>query len=157
MTSNDIDSLKLLLERHFAENQAQISEMKAIALEMKKDNAEFRAQIKDDINSFKTEVREDINSFKEEVRKDIDSFKTEVNSKLEAVRSDIVTLQIEVVGLKHDVAGLYHWDYWLLSIILVIFAMPQIVASVKSLFSAITEGISGIISLFRKENSDNNK
>ena len=51
-------------------------------------------------------------------------------------------LQRDVEGLKHDVQGLYHWDYWLLSVILAVFAMPQIAAGIKSFFGAIAEGLS---------------
>ena len=61
-------------------------------------------------------------------------------------------LQRDVTGLKHDVQGLYHWNYWLLSIILVLFAMPQIVAGVKSLFGVIFDGVSALAGLFRKDN-----
>ena len=111
MTSQDMNTLTLLLDKHFAQTQAQIATMQ-------KENAEFREQIRQDMNSFKTEIREDINSFK-----------SEVNSKLDNIQAEIVVLQ-------HDVAGLYHWDYWLLSIIL-------IVSGVTALFAAITQGKEG--------------
>ena len=71
-------------------------------------------------------------------------------SGIDSLQSQISIVQSDISGLKQDVSGLYHWDYWLLSIILVVFAMPQIVAGVKSLFSAITDGVSSIVSLFRK-------
>ena len=139
MTSQDMNTLTLLLDKHFAQTQAQIATMQ-------KENAEFREQIRQDMNSFKTEIREDIKSFK-----------SEVNLKLDNIQAEIVVLQKDVVGLQHDVAGLYHWDYWLLSIILIFFALPQIVSGVTALFAAITHGIAGIIALFRKEEQSNQK
>ena len=67
------------------------------------------------------------------------------------MKAEISELQRDVTGLQHDVVGLYHWDYWLLSIILVVFAMPQIVAGIKSLFGAVADGISLIARAFRGE------
>ena len=119
-TSTDIQVLMVILE-----------EVRAI----RQDNADFKAGLKQDMQNFKA----DVNSRLDSMQADLSSIKTEIKS-----------LQFDVVGLKHDVSGLYHWDYWLLSIILVVFAMPQIVAGIKSLFGAITEGIAGIIALFRK-------
>lgn len=129
----DMSKLELLLREHFAQTEKQIAEIQ-------KSNSDFRTQIKDDMNNFKTEIREDINNFR-----------GEVNARFDGLHSDIVELQKDVEGLKHDVAGLYHWDYWLLSIILVIFAMPQIVAGIKSFFGAIADGLALIISVFRKK------
>ncbi len=88
---------------------------------IQKENAEFREQIKEDMR----------NGF-------------------DKINAQIIVLQGDTEGLKHDVTGLYHWDYWLLSIILVLFAMPQIIAGVKSLFSAITDGIVSILTLFKR-------
>ena len=87
---------------------------------IQKENAEFREQIKEDMR----------NGF-------------------DKINSKIIVLQGDTEGLKHDVTGLYHWDYWLLSIILVLFAMPQIVAGIKSLFGAISDSIAGILALFK--------
>lgn len=123
-TSTDIQVLMVILE-----------EVRAI----RQDNADFKAEIKQDNANFKAEIRQDIQDFKTEIKQDIDGLKAEVK-----------VLHDDNIGLKHDVSGLYHWDYWLLSIILVVFAMPQIVAGIKSLFDAITDGIAGIIALFRK-------
>ena len=106
---------------------------------IRKDNAEFKAQI-----------IKDNAEFKESVNARLDAFEGKINTRLDTMEAKISVLHDDNVGLKHDVSGLYHWDYWLLSIILVLFAMPQIVAGIKSLFGAITDGIAGIISLFRK-------
>ena len=130
-TSTDIQVLMVILE-----------EVRAI----RQDNADFKAGLKQDMQDFKAEIRQDMQDFKADVNSRLDS----VQADLSSIKTEIKSLQFDVVGLKHDVAGLYHWDYWLLSIILVVFAMPQIVAGIKSLFGAITDGIAGIIALFRK-------
>ena len=117
----DMSRIELLLREHFARTDKQLAENQ-------KSNAEFRALLLEDMNRFKSEI----------------------NSRFDSLQSQISIVQSDISGLKQDVSGLYHWDYWLLSIILVVFAMPQIVAGVKSLFSAITDGISSIVSLFRK-------
>ena len=78
---------------------------------------------------------------------------TDINTRFDVMHAEIVALQRDVDGLKHDVAGLYHLDYWLLSIILIVFAMPQIVAGVKSLFGAVADGVALVLSVFRKKGS----
>ena len=138
----DMVRLELLLREHFARTDKQLAEIR-------KDNAEFHALMVKEFNEFKNEIREDINNFKAEVRGDISSFKAEVNNRFDRLEATVGVMQNDITGLKHNVAGLYHWDYWLLSIILVVFAMPQIVAGLKALFSAIAEGIAGIVSAFR--------
>ncbi len=121
MTSTDISKLELML------------------VGIRKDNAEFKAQI------IKNNAE-----FKDNVNARFDAFESKINTRLDKMEAKISVLHDDNIGLKHDVSGLYHWDYWLLSIILVLFAMPQIVAGIKSLFGAITDGIAGIIALFRK-------
>ena len=143
MTSSDNNienvNLTLLLEKHFAETKEQLAIIQ-------KQNAEFIVKMQNEMNNFKNEVKNDINEFKKEVHSEFNKVYTEFDK----VHAEIGVLQKDVEGLKHDVVGLYHWDYWLLSIILVVFAMPQIVAGVKSLFAAFTEGIAGIMTLFKQ-------
>ena len=121
MTSSDISRIELMLAG------------------IRQDNAEFKAQIIKDNAEFKDNIN---------VR--LDAFENKINTRLDKMEAKISVLHDDNIGLKHDVSGLYHWDYWLLSIILLLFAMPQIVAGIKSLFGAITDGIAGIIALFRK-------
>ncbi len=121
MTSNDISRIELMLS------------------EIRRDNAEFKAQI----------VKDNAD-FKESIITRLDAFENKINTRFDSMQAQIAVIQNDITGLKHDVTGLYHWDYWLLSIILVVFAMPQIVEGLKSLFGAIAEGISGIITAFRK-------
>ena len=124
MVSSDVNlsELKSMLEIHFARTQAQLAEMRA-------DNAEFKEQIKDEFNSFKGEG----------------------NGKFETLQTQIYSLGLEINGLKHDVAGLYTWDYWILSIILAVFVLPQFAAGVTRFFVAVRDGVAGILSLFRKD------
>ena len=134
-TSTDIQVLMVLLE-----------EVRAI----RQDNADFKAEIKRDNADFKSGLQRDMQDFKAEIKQDMQDFKAEIKQDINALNAEVKALHNDNIGLKHDVAGLYHWDYWLLSIILVVFAMPQIVAGIKSLFGAIIDGIAGIIALFRK-------
>ena len=156
MSSDDVSRIEMLLREHFAQTDKQIAEMKAENAEfharMIKDFDEFKSEVRKDIKDFKSEVRQDIKEFKSEVKQEIDNLRSEVRHDIRELKAEVVELQKDVTGLKHDVQGIYHWDYWLLSIILVIFAMPQIVAGVKSLFGAIVDGISAIAVLFRKDN-----
>ena len=127
MISNDeivtINTLTLILDKHFAETKEQLALTR-------QENAEFRVQIQNDLNNFKDEIRTDLSK----------------------IHSEIGVLQRDVEGLKHDVIGLYHWDYWLLSIILIVFVMPQFITGVQSLFKAIADGIGTLRSAFKGKN-----
>ena len=145
MVSNDETArIELLLREHFARTDKQLSDMRA-------ENAEFRAQMMKDNAEFRAEMVRLHNDFAEKQTVKFDTFAEKTNAKIDGLTAAVVELQRDVEGLKHDVQGLYHWDYWLLSIILVVFAMPQIVAGIKSLFGALAEGISQIVGAFRKD------
>ncbi len=113
---------------------------KNVAL-IQKENAEFRMQVQKDIATFKDEIRADMNNFK-----------SEMHSGFDKVHGEIGVLQRDVEGLKHDVTGLYHWDYWLLSIILIVFVMPQFIMGIQSFFKALTEGVNSLRSAFKSKN-----
>ena len=132
MTSTDISKLELMLAG------------------IRQDNAEFKAQIIKNNAEFKESVNARLDAFENKINTRLDAFEGKINTRLDKMEAKVSVLHDDNIGLKHDVSGLYHWDYWLLSIILVLFAMPQIVAGIKSLFGAITDGIAGIIALFRK-------
>ena len=132
MTSNDISQIELMLS------------------EIRRDNAEFKAQIVKDNADFKESIITRLDAFEGKINARLDAFENKINTRFDSMQAQIAVIQNDITGLKHDVTGLYHWDYWLLSIILVVFAMPQIVEGLKSLFGAIAEGISGIITAFRK-------
>ena len=142
-TSEDISTIKLMLEKHFAENNAQISAMRA-------ENAEFKEQIKEEFRKFRDEVKGDINDFKKEVNTRFDG----VNVRFDSLQAQMSVMQNDITGLKHDVNNLFHWDYWILAIIVAAFAMPHIIESIKSLFGAVRDGIAGILSLFKGGGND---
>lgn len=111
------------------------------------------------LNEFSAMRRENV-EFRREIRQEMKDFKAEVNARFDAVdkrfdrlEAQVGVMQNDITGLKHDVAGLYHWDYWLLSLIIAVIAMPQIVVGVKSLFGAVAEGISAILSAIRGNKS----
>lgn len=157
--------LELLLREHFARTEKQLSDMR-------KDNAEFRSLMLKEFNAFEEKINTRLDNFEEKINTRLDNFEAKTNTRIDAFEAKINTkvdnleaktndrfdkleasvavMQNDITGLKHDVAGLYLWDYWLLSIILVVFAMPQIVAGIKSLFTAIAEGISLIVNAFRQ-------
>ncbi|MBQ7220680.1 MAG: hypothetical protein IJS28_06860 [Synergistaceae bacterium] len=145
--SVDMVRLELLLREHFARTDKQLAEFR-------KDNAEFRALMVKEFNEFTEKVNTRLDAFEEKTSARLDAFEAKVNERFDRLDATVGVMQNDITGLKHDVAGLYHWDYWLLSIILVVFAMPQIVAGVKALFSAIAEGIEGIVSAFRGGRTD---
>ena len=129
---------------------SDISRIELMLSDIRRDNAEFKAQIVKDNADFKESLITRLDAFEGKINARIDAFEGKISTRLEGVQAQIAVLQNDITGLKHDVTGSYHWDYWLLSIILVVFAMPQIVAGLKSLFGAIADGIAGIIAVFRK-------
>ena len=131
-------------------DSADISRIELMLAGIRQDNAEFKVQIIKDNADFKESVNARLDAFESKINTRLDAFESKINTRLDNLQAQISVLHDDNIGLQHDVSGLYHWDYWLLSIILVVFAMPQIVAGIKSLFGAITEGIAGIIALFRK-------
>lgn len=174
MTSGDntVDTsrLELLLREHFAQTDRQIAEMKAISAQMKADNAEFHALILKEFHDFaeKQEAKFDAFAEKQEAKFDaftekqeakFDAFTEKIEKKFEAVDKKFDTVQLQVAdlqiateGLRHDVAGLYHWDYWLLSLIIAAIAMPHILEGIKQLVGTLFDGISGILGTFRSKN-----
>lgn len=157
-----MDRLEAVFEKYIAvmrqENAEFKAQMKDDMAAMRQENAEFRTQMKDNMAAmrqenaeFRVQMKDDMNAFKDEVRKDISTLENKMNSGFEKVHTEIGVLQRDVVGLKHDVSNLYHWNYWLLSIILVVLVMPQVIAGIKSFFGTIAEGMVRLLSLFRQE------
>ena len=106
---------------------------------LRNENAEFRLEVRQEIKDFKTEVKQDIANFK-----------AETNARFDRLEAQVSVMQNDITGLKHDVSNLYTWNYWTLSIILALAAMPHVVAGIKSLFGAIADGISLIAGAFRR-------
>ena len=126
MTSNDntleMSRMELLLREHFARVDKQFADMRA-------DNAEFKTTIINEMNK---------------------RFEA-VNSRFDGLQAQIYVIQNDITGLKHDVANLQHWNYWILAVILAVFVLPNFAAGIKTFLVVVREGISGIITLFRKE------
>ena len=152
MTSNDTNTfdmskLELLLREHFARTDKQLSDMR-------RDNSEFRTQMNKDFADFTTQINKDFSDFKTQTNKEFSEGKETIGSKIDGIHSEILHINERINGIEHDIASLFHWDYWLLSIILAIIALPHISEIIKSLFDAIGKAISGIIFLYRnKENT----
>ena len=151
--SLDMPKLELLLREHFARTEKQLSDMR-------KDNAEFRTQMIKEFNKFEEKINTRLDAFEEKTNARLDAFEKKTEARLDAfekktearfdkLEAITTVMQNDITGLKYDVARPYQRDYWLLSIILVVFAMPQIVAGIKSLFTAIAEGVSLVINAFR--------
>lgn len=147
MTSDDLIAITGNLRELILVNREQIAEMKAMSAQMQRDNAEFRAQMMKEQREFEARQDAKFDTFARGVDSKIDT----LAAKIDVLTNEVVELQRDNEGLKHDVQGLYHWDYWLLTIILVVFAMPQIVTGLKSLFEVIIDGVAGIISLFSRK------
>lgn len=159
MLSDDVSRIEMLLREHFARTEKQLSDMRTDIAEMKVDNAEFRVQMIKEQREFEARQEARFSAFETKTDARFSAFEARqaafearTDTKFEKLTEAVVELQRDVTGLKHDVQGLYHWNYWLLSIILVLFAMPQIVAGVKSLFGVIFDGVSALAGLFRKDN-----
>ena len=150
MTSNDntleVHSIALQLRELIATNREQIAEMKALAAQIQKDNAEFRSLMVQEFANFKDNINKEFSAFSNNVNAELSGMHSEISG----MHSEIGLINQRITGIEHDIAGLYHWDYWLLSIIIAVVAMPQIISGVKALFAAVAEGIAGIISVFKK-------
>ena len=84
----------------------------------------------------------------------IDALDKKFETKFDTVQVQIHEMQNDITGLKHDVGNLFTWNYWMLSIILALMVMPHITEGIKSLFSALIEGISALIGLFRRKDKN---
>ena len=171
MNNNDNANLELLLREHLAQTEKLLSDMRKdfaefrviiredmdnFKNEIRSDIKEFKTEIRNDMDNFKNEIRSDIKEFKTEIREDMDNFKNEIRNDLIEVKANakvqneaIVQINNKLTGIEHDITGLYHWDYWLLTIVIAVIAMPQIVNGIKSLFGAIADGLRLIISIFK--------
>lgn len=139
MTSNDADAITIQLRELIAVNKEQIAEMKTLAAQMQRDNAEFHALMIKEFSDFKAEQNANFDTFKSEIRQDIKELKAEV-----------VVLQRDVEGIKHDVVALFHWDYWILTFIAAALVVPHLSEIMKTLVGAVVQGVSAVVSLFRK-------
>ena len=142
MTSADNNILVLMLNQlsdmkrdnasYYERTERQLSEMR-------RENAEFRREMRKEFQDF--EARQDAK---------IETLTKRQDARFDRLEAQVSVMQNDITGLKHDVSNLYTWNYWTLSIILALAAMPHIISGVKSLIGAIAEGVSAVIGVFMK-------
>lgn len=152
--SVDMAKLELLLREHFARTDKQLSDMRA-------ENAEFRSTMLKEFNALTERIDRRISAFEGKVDEKFDTVDEKFNkvdakfdkidARFDRLEAKVEVLQNDITGLKHDVNNLYTWNYWALSIIIALLAMPQIVAGVKALLGALTDTVSAVARAFRKE------
>lgn len=133
MASDDVSRLELLLREHFARTDKQLSDMRA-------ENAEFHVQ-----------MMKEFNAFTEKIDTRISKFEEKVNARFERLEEKVAVMQNDMTGLKHDVGNLQTWNYWTLSIIIALLAMPQILTGIKALIGAAADAVSAVARIFRRE------
>ena len=95
-----------------------------------------------------------ISKFEEKVEarfEKVDARFEKVDARFERLEAKVVDMQNDMTGLKHDVGNLQTWNYWTLSIIIALLAMPQLIAGVKALWGAVIDIASLVSRVFRKE------
>ena len=168
MTSNDADAITIQLRELIAVNKEQIAEMKTLAAQMQRDNAEFHALMIKEFSDFKAEQNARFDAFAEKQDAKFDTFTEKQDAKFASFRSEIrqdftnlrqdmkelkaevVVIQRDLEGIKHDVAALFHWDYWILTFIAAALFVPHLSEIMKTLVGAVSQGVSAVASLFRK-------
>ena len=133
MASDDVSRLELLLREHFARTDKQLSDLRA-------ENAEFHVQ-----------MMKEFNAFTEKIDTRISKFEEKVNARFERLEEKVAVMQNDMTGLKHDVGNLQTWNYWTLSIIIALLAMPQILTGIKALIGAAADAVSAVARIFRRE------
>lgn len=131
MASEDIPVLTLIL--------SELSDMR-------RENADFRREMKQDMQDFKTEMKQDMQDFKAEIKQEL----AEVKTDMKTIQVQMAGVQDRLIGLEHDTAGLVHWNYWILTLLVALIAAPQILTGIRALFGAVAEGVSAVLSAFRK-------
>ena len=120
MASEDIPVLTLILN--------ELSDMR-------RENADFRREMKQDMQEFKAEIKQEL---------------AEVKTDMKTIQVQMAGVQDRLIGLEHDTAGLVHWNYWILTLLVALIAAPQILTGIRALFGAVAEGVSAVLSAFRK-------
>ena len=176
MASDDVARIELLLREHFARTEKQLSDMRAdnaeFRVQMVKDFNAFTEKIDARISKFEEKVDAKIekldnriSAFEERVDAKIEKLddriskfeeKVEarfdkVDARFDRLEAKVVDMQNDMTGLKHDVGNLQTWNYWTLSIIIALLAMPQLIAGVKALWGAVIDIASLVSRVFRKE------
>lgn len=131
MASEDIPVLTLILN--------ELSDMR-------RENADFRREMKQDMQDFRAEMKQDMQEFKAEIKQEL----AEVKTDMKTIQVQMAGIQDRLIGLEHDTAGLVHWNYWILTLLVALIAAPQILTGIRALFGAVAEGVSAVLSAFRK-------
>ncbi|MBQ4402484.1 MAG: hypothetical protein II832_09985 [Synergistaceae bacterium] len=113
--------------------------MKTIAAQIQRDNTAFHALMIKEFSDFARKQEERFGDF---------SRKSE--ARFDRLETQITVIQNDITGLKHDVASLFHWDYWILTFIAAALVIPHLPDIMKNLVGAVTQGFSAIASLFSK-------
>ena len=176
MASDDVARIELLLREHFARTEKQLSDMRAdnaeFRVQMVKDFNAFTEKIDARISKFEEKVDAKIekldnriSAFEERVDAKIEKLDdriskfeekvearfNKVEARFDRLEAKVVDMQNDITGLKHDVGNLQTWNYWTLSIIIALLAMPQLIAGVKALWGAVTDIAAVVARIFRKE------
>lgn len=140
MASDDVSRIESLLREHFARTDKQLSDMRA-------ENAEFHVQMMKDFNAFTEKIDTRISKFEEKVNARFEK----IDARFERLEEKVAVMQNDMTGLKHDVGNLQTWNYWTLSIIIALLAMPQILTGIKALIGAAADAVSAVARIFRRE------
>jgi len=96
-------------------------------------------------------MMKEFNAFTEKIDTRISKFEEKVNARFERLEEKVAVMQNDMTGLKHDVGNLQTWNYWTLSIIIALLAMPQILTGIKALIGAAADAVSAVARIFRRE------
>ena len=53
--------------------------------------------------------------------------------------------------MKRDIGLIHDWDLWLIMAVVTVLVLPKIADGIKSVFTSITDAISAVARIFRKE------
>ena len=150
MTSNDTDTITVQLKELISVNKEQIAEMKTLAAQIQRDNAEFHALMIKEFSDFTRKQEERFDAFSSKFEAKFEAFSQKSDTRFDRLETQIAVMQNDITGLKHDVASLFHWDYWILTFVAAALVIPHLPDIMKSLVGAVTQSVSAIASLFSK-------
>ena len=83
---------------------------------------------------------------------------TRTDRQISELRNNIYEMKIKVSAMENDIQrmkrdiGLIHdWDLWLIMAVVTVLVLPKIADGIKSIFTSITDAISAVARIFRKE------
>lgn len=96
-------------------------------------------------------TRADIAEFKAFVEKNNSELKSQIADVRSELKAEIADLRSDVRVQTSRIDSLVHWNYWIIALFIAFFMMPSVIEGVRSVFSALTQGIA---SFFKRKNSD---